>query len=115
MTAQIGVAVIMAALAELALHWLPWHLLLGRELPRPAAYTLGTLGIALPLTGLFVTWKLGEAVMALWAVVIGAGLAVVGAYLFDAWLHARQASKECAEREQALLEEIADGSTNEPR
>ena len=103
---QICVASVIAVLAQLALHWLPWKMLLGRELPRPAAYALGTLAISLPLTGLFLAWGIVEAVLALWSVVIGSGAAVAGAYLLDAWLHARQAHKECIEREQALIDHV---------
>lgn len=103
---QIGVTVIVAALALLALHWLPWRKLLGRKLPRPAAYILGTLAMALPLTGLYTAWGLVWPVVAQWAVVAGSGVAVLGAYLFDAWLHQRQARKEAEEREKAMLREV---------
>ena len=102
----IGIAVIVSSLAQLALHWLPWQLLLGRDLPRPAAYMLGTSGIALPLTGLFWAWGFPGPILALWAVVVGSGLAVLAGYLLDAWLHDRQARHECEEREMALLQEV---------
>ena len=106
MSWDIAIAVVVAALAMLSLHWLPWRMLLGRDLPRPAAYILGTLGMAMPLTGLFAAWGAWWAMLALWAVVAGSGLAVLGAYLFDAWLHHRQAHKESEEREEALLREV---------
>lgn len=105
MICGIAIAVVVAALALLALHWLPWISLLGRELPRPAAYIVGVLSMAMPLTGLFAAWSEWWAMLALWAVVVGSGLTVMGAYLFDAWLHHRQARKEAEEREQVLLKE----------
>lgn len=106
---EICVAVLVAMLALLALHWLPWRLLLGRELPRPAAYIVGTLAMVLPLTVLFAIWQEWLAVAALWAVVVGSGAAVLGAYLLDGWLHERQARAETAEREGALVKEVCDG------
>lgn len=103
---HILVTVVVAVLAQLALHWLPWRLLLGRDLPRPAAYIVGTLAMALPLSGLFAAWGQWWSLWALWAVVAGSGLAVLGAKLFDAWLHERQVRKETSEREQAILREV---------
>lgn len=82
-----------AALALLVQHWFPWELLLRRPLPRLAAYTLGTLALALPLTGLFLSWGELRAALALW-VVIGAGGAVVtGAHALDR-LMARRLRRE---------------------
>ena len=100
------VAALIAGLAELALHWLPWRLLLGRELPRVAAYVLGTLAIVLPLSGLFAMWGNWLQAAALWAVVVSAGLAVLGGYLFDGWLEHRQGQREAEERERAVLREV---------
>lgn len=102
----IAVTVVVVGLAMLALHWLPWQLLLGHDLPKPGAYVLGTLGMALPLSGLFAAWGLWWAVLALWAVVAGAGVAVLGAYVVDAWLEHRRARREAEEREQAVLREV---------
>lgn len=101
---HIVVACVVAGLGQLALHWLPWRLLCGRVLPRPAAYVLGTLGIALPLSGLLAGWGEWWALLALWAVVVAAGLAVLLAYLLDAWLDHRQARHEAEEREKALMQ-----------
>lgn len=106
MLLDIAITALVAALALLALHWLPWPLLLGHELPRPAAYVLGTLAMILPLTGLFAVWGLPNTILALWAVVSFSGTAVLGAIMFDAWLHNRQVRKEAEEREKVLLKEI---------
>ena len=106
MIIEICIAAVIAGLALLALHWLPWGLWLGRELPRPAAYIVGTLAMVLPLTGLFAGWSEWMAVLALWSVVVVSGMAVLLAYLFDAWLHNRQAREETEERERAMVREI---------
>lgn len=42
-------AVLLAVLALWVLHWFPWKMLLGRKLPRLAAYVLGVLAMELPL------------------------------------------------------------------
>ncbi len=102
---EIAMIAAAAAFAQLAMHWMPWKLLLGRELPRPAAYILGTLGIVGPLTIMLLSWSLSWVVGAVWAAVIASGLAVIAAYLLDAWLHDRQARRECEEREKAMLED----------
>lgn len=109
----IGVAVLVAGLGELVLHWLPWRLLLGGELPRPPAYVLGTLAIALPLTGLFFAWGLWAAAVALWSVVIGAGVAVLGAYLLDGWLENRLGRAEAEVRERAVLDVVVGDDTDD--
>jgi hypothetical protein len=79
--------------AELLLfveHWFPWRLMLGRDLPRLAAYVLGVLAMMGPLTGLFAHWGEMEAVIGMWAVVASGGLAVVMAHGAD-WVMGRLA------------------------
>ena len=75
-------------------HWFPWQMILRRKLPRLAAYMMGVLGILAPLTYLYCLWVDAPPVnqwfylVALWAVVLSSGLAVVLAYLFD-WISGR--------------------------
>jgi hypothetical protein len=73
-------------------HYTPWHLFLGRELPRPAAYTLGTLAIIIPVSGLYILWSMGgpeldncllHAAAALWVDVALGGLTVYVLYALD--------------------------------
>ena len=68
-------------LTQLALHWFPWELVIGRRLPRLAAYTLGVLAIMIPLTGLFFYEYM--VLIALWSAVISAGSAVFAGYGID--------------------------------
>lgn len=98
MAGRIVEAVLISALLLWVEHWFPWRLALKKDLPRLAAYAMGVLALVGPLTWLFVFWaRYGfyietgfEYVVALWAVVIGGGVAVGGAYLVD-WVLARMA------------------------
>ncbi len=83
-----------AALALLTLHWFPWELLLRRPLPRLAAYTLGTLALALPLTGLFLSWDEARAALALWIVIGVGGASVAGAWKLDRLMERRLRREE---------------------
>lgn len=100
---MIGLACLIAALLLFVEHWFPWQLVIGRELPRPAAYILGVLAMVLPLSGLFIYWlstppELPLAyLIALWAVVASGGLAVLGAYALDGLLRLRIRAREQAE------------------
>jgi len=98
---DIAIAVLVGVLILLVEHYLPWSKLVGRELPRPAAYILGVLAMIVPLSALYIWWHYRSvvlgwrpiewywAVVAMWAVVIGCGLAVLGAYALDSWLEYR--------------------------
>lgn len=82
---HIVVTAIMTCLIELVLHYLPWRMLLGRDLGRVASYSLGVLGLIAPWSVLAWPWS-SQAVIALWSAVIAGGLAVAGAYTLDAQL-----------------------------
>lgn len=89
-----GLACLIAALLLFVEHWFPWHLVIGRELPRPAAYVLGVLALMLPFSGLLVYWRSWQALIAVWAVVASGGAAVLGAYALDWLLHLRVKARE---------------------
>lgn len=82
-------AVLITVLAMTAMHYFPWRLVLGRKLPRPAAYVLGVLGMALPLTWLFQYWQVTpvmfrwEYLLALWLVIGAGGFSVLVCYAAD--------------------------------
>jgi len=95
-------AVAITVLALLAQHYAPWQRWLGVKLPRLAAYTLGTLALAVPLGWLFIEWQAWESLKALALVVITGGATVAGAYLFDAFWEHRLAQREAEEREAGL-------------
>lgn len=101
----------------LAEHWFPWRMLLGRDLPRPAAYVLGVLSIMAPISVLFILipWLSGwRAVVAMWYVVISAGAATILAYLIDVVLQMR-VRVENAEREGLVLREVTVNGKTESR
>ncbi len=82
----------------LAEHYAPWRLLLRRKLPRVAAYILGVLALAVPLTGLFALWAAWQAVIALWVVIAAGGAVVLACHALDDLLSARadlHAEEEC--------------------
>lgn len=77
-------------------HWFPWRILIRRDLPRLAAYVIGTSGVIIPISYLFWLWTHTPPpsnnlfLIALWADVIASGLAVGLAYGLD-WVVARVA------------------------
>jgi O-antigen ligase len=83
MTGHILQAAVIAALIQLIEHWFPWRMLIGRELPRVAAYALGVLGFMAPLSVLFIDQQAWGALLAVWAVVVASGMAVMSAYAAD--------------------------------
>jgi len=100
---QIGIVAIIAALALAAEHYFPWRLALGRDLPRPGAYVLGVLAMAIPLSGLYVAWGFEPPawqlahLAALWAVVGAGGLTVLAAYGLDWTIRRVRLAAELAE------------------
>lgn len=97
--------ILFVMLAELGLHYFPWRILLrGRDLPRLAAYTLGSLGMMGPLTAWL--WQIGEyeVIKALWLVVIAAGMMVFALYGLDHYLDLIMKDIEATEREQHAKE-----------
>lgn len=89
MVMEIMLTVLISMLMLLVLHWIPWPLVIGKELPKTAAYALGVLGMIVPLTGLFLYWHLTETgtlvlgIIALWSDAVFGGLAVFAAYFVD--------------------------------
>ena len=98
----IGLTALIVALIELVLHWFPWRLALRRDLPRLIAYVGGVLGMVVPLTVLLLLWiqeyrmaaypipgnqmmVLVQALTALWAVILAAGVGVALGYASD-WI-----------------------------
>lgn len=74
------------ALTMLFAHYFPWGRVFGRELPRPAAYSIGLATILITVTGTW--WATAEpsslvVVLWFWAAATSAGLATGLAYLID--------------------------------
>ena len=87
---------------EFGLHYFPWRMLLGRELPRLAAYTLGLLGMMVPLTLWLIDRNEIEILQTLWAVVCASGLTVFALYGLDHYLELQKRDVEAAQLQQAM-------------
>ncbi len=98
---EIVITVLLSALLQLLLHWFPWQMIFRNGLPRLLAYSFGMLGILLPFSGLMILWQEWSALVALWAVVVASGLAVIKAYGLDWMLNRVRLSFESQEREDA--------------
>lgn len=93
--------VLFVMITELGLHYFPWRMLLrGKKLPRLAAYTLGLLGMMVPLTVWL--WQIGELeiIKALWMVIVAAGMTVFSLYGLDHYLELIMKDIEATEREK---------------
>ncbi len=98
---ELWMLIALVMLAELALHYFPWKLLLkGKELPRVAAYALGMLGLMVP----FSTWlwkrNAVEVIQVLWIVIISGGLTVFALYGLDRYIEMEWQRMEASERER---------------
>ena len=103
---NLWVLVVMVMISELGMHYFPWRILLrGKELPRLAAYTLGSLGMVVPFTVWL--WQIGEyeVIHGLWLVVCAAGLMVFALYGLDHYLDLVMKDIEAAEREKRNAKE----------
>lgn len=110
--AQITVAALIAVLILWVEHWFPWRLMLKQDLPVIARYVLGCLGFLLPVSALYAGW-FGEQpsnpagyLIALWAVVLASGVAVVSSYGVDWLLHRLAVIVEQRELIQHYQEQI---------
>ena len=95
-----AMSILWTMINQLGLHYFPWHVVLGRKLPRVAAYVLGVLGFLVPATGCLsvfglvaegthasIAFWMMVSVAVVWAHVIAAGVAVISAYLLDHIFH----------------------------
>jgi hypothetical protein len=105
MIAAVAYTALTAALILLVEHWLPWKMILGREISRVWAYIAGVLAMVLPLSGLYLYWIDRSPVypyahlVALWVVIGVSGLAVISAYQFDALIARLALLRELQERQ----------------
>jgi hypothetical protein len=72
------------------------------ELPRLAAYTLGLLGMMVPLSVWLMDRGEIEIVQVLWVVICAAGLTVFALYGFDQYVELHRRNKEAGQREQIM-------------
>lgn len=89
---------------EAFLHYAFRKEIFGKDLPRPAAYTLGTLGLMIPFTFWLLDHGYEDAVVVLWEVLVTGGVVVVLCYVVD-WSYSTAVSlRESKAREQAATE-----------
>lgn len=100
------IVIVMAT--EIGLHYFPWRMLLGRELPRLAAYTLGMLGMMVPLSLWLMDRGEIEILQALWTVIFTAGLTVFALYGLDHYLELMRRDVEASQREELLTQQLKD-------
>src|ERR1700759_1073835 len=83
----------------------------GKDLPRPAAYTLGTLGMMVPFTFWLSDHSYGDVIITLWSVLVSGGVVVSLCYIAD-WAYGMAVRlRESAAREKAasqILHEVLD-------
>jgi len=91
-------------LSEQTEHYFPWGMLLQRKLPRLAAYILGVIALAAPLSALYGFWLTDPApvaehfyLAALWAVIGAGGAAVIICHLLDFILERLALARELSE------------------
>ncbi len=100
------IVIVMAT--EFGLHYFPWRMLLGRELPRLGAYTLGMLGMMVPLSLWLMDRSEIEILQALWTVIFAAGLTVFALYGLDHYLELMRRDVEASQREELLTQQLKD-------
>jgi hypothetical protein len=99
---EIAITVVLAALILMVEHYLPWEQALQMKAHLIVKYVIGTMGLIIPLTVLYLCWGREREALALWLVTAGGGLAVMAAHWLDHWLSIRS-RMHAAEREAQLL------------
>lgn len=100
------IAIVVAV--EFGLHYFPWRMLLGRKLPRLGAYTLGMLGMMVPLSAWLMDRSEIEIMQTLWIVVISAGVTVFALYGLDHYLELWRRDEEAGQLEQVMSAMLKD-------
>jgi hypothetical protein len=104
--------IVIVIATEFGLHYFPWRMLLGRELPRLAAYTLGLLGMMAPLSAWLMDREEIVVLQMLWTVIFTAGLTVFALYGLDHYLELMRRDVEASQREKLLSTQLK-GEGNE--
>lgn len=99
------VAPLISVAVLVAEHYFPWRRVIGRELPRPAAYMMGVIAVAGPVVVFFPN---DPALGVLWLCIILGGLAVIGCYLLDGYIDGRD-ERERANKLEAKFRDENDG------
>lgn len=100
--------IFLVVVIELLLHFLPWRLWIGADLPRLVAYVLGLLGMMVPLSLWLMDQGELEILQTLWCVVLSAGGAVFMAYGVDHVLMRERESVDGKHLHQVMAESLKD-------
>jgi len=100
--------IVIVVATEFGLHYFPWRMLLGRKLPRLAAYTLGLLGMMVPLSVWLMDRNEIEIMQTLWIVVCAAGMTVFMLYGLDHYLELEKRNVESGQREKVMADMLKD-------
>ena len=71
-------------------------------------YVIGVLGFALPLTWLLAEWQSWHELVALWALIVSGGGAMLIAFALEEIVDKRRSEQFAKERERRLLENVHD-------
>lgn len=102
---SVAILLVLVAFIEGFLHYVSRReLWSGKQLPRPLAYVLGTLGMMGPFTAWLMERGQVETAIMLWLVLGAGGVIVLITYLVD-WIYGLVVSlRETREREKAALD-----------
>lgn len=100
--------IVIVVAVEFGLHYFPWRMLLGRELPRLGAYTLGMLGMMVPLSAWLMDRGETGIMQTLWTVICASGLTVFALYGLDRYLELQKRDVEAGQREQVMSAMLKD-------
>lgn len=101
---------VLSGVAQLAAHYLPWKLILGRQLRRTEAYVIGVVLMLVPFSVWLGLQGLWDVLLALWVVIVVSGLTVIGAYALDSYLTIVQAHQA----EQSENRNLRERAFNDP-
>lgn len=106
---SIAVMLVLVGFIEAFLHYVSKREVLGRDLPKPVAYVLGTLGMMGPFTWWLIEHGYGDVASTLWLVLCTGGTSV-GMWYFVDWVHLMTVSlRESRAREKAALTGLKEG------
>lgn len=94
--------IVIVVLVELGMHYFPWRMLIGRKLPRLAAYTFGLLGIMVPFSMWLMDRDEIKIMQTMWIVVISAGFTVFASYGLDRYLELERKDVEAGQLEATM-------------
>ena len=103
-------AAVTTSVSIVAIHYLPWQLMLGKGLPRLFGFILGVLAIGLPYSVLILahsTWPCVDVLRAFWVISAAGGISALACHALDVFLRNKVQAQETSERERSMLKKVA--------